>query len=132
LKNSASHTRNCLPNDKMNSRRFHNIYDFEDCSDVISDREKIRELIQAIADVVEMKILEGPIVAEGVQSNPGLSAVAIIDFSHISIHTFTKYREALIDVFSCKEYDREKVLNVIKQFLSTPDSRVRQREVWWG
>ncbi|OGG69126.1 hypothetical protein A3F27_03400 [Candidatus Kaiserbacteria bacterium RIFCSPHIGHO2_12_FULL_53_13] len=116
----------------MHSKRFHNIFDFENRSASIGDREAMRNLVQKIADAVDMKILEGPIIAEGVQSNPGLSALAIIDFSHISIHTFTKYNEALVDVFSCKQYDRGRVLNVVKEALSTPETKIRQQEVWWG
>ena len=116
----------------MNTKRFHNIYDFENCNEKIANRDEMRTLVQEITLAVDMKILEGPIVAEGVQTNPGLSALAIIDFSHISIHTFVKYREALVDVFSCKEYDRGRVLNVIKGFLGTSDTTIRQKEVWWG
>jgi len=116
----------------MNTKRFHNIFDLENCNEKIGNRDELRQLVQKIATSVDMKILEGPIVAEGVDINPGFSALAIIDFSHISIHTFTKYREALVDVFSCKEYDREKVLSVVKEFLSTPETTIRQKEVWWG
>lgn len=116
----------------MQTKRFHNIYDLENCSEKISNRDDLCQLVHDIADSVDMKILEGPIVAEGIETNPGLSALAIIDYSHISIHTFTKYSEALVDVFSCKEYDREKVLAVIQNFLSTPETTIRQKEVWWG
>ena len=116
----------------MNTKRFHNIFDLENCNEKIGNRDELRQLVQKIATSVDMKILEGPIVAEVVDISPGFSALAIIDFSHISIHTFTKYREALVDVFSCKEYDREKVLSVVKEFLSTPETTIRQKEVWWG
>lgn len=116
----------------MHTKRFHNIFDLENCNEKIGNRNDLRELVQKIAEAVDMTILEGPIVAEGVETNPGFSALAIIDFSHISVHTFTNYREALIDVFSCKEYDREKVLGVVKDFLGAPDTTIRQKEVWWG
>ena len=116
----------------MNTKRFHNIFDLENCNEKIGNRDDLRQLVQKIAESVDMNILEGPIVAEGVDINPGFSALAIIDFSHISIHTFTKYREALVDVFSCKEYDRDRVLAVVKEFLSTPETIIRQKEVWWG
>lgn len=116
----------------MQTKRYHNIFDLENCNDKIGNRDELRQLVQNIATAVDMKILEGPIVAEGVDINPGFSALAIIDFSHISVHTFTKYREALIDVFSCKPYDREKVLSVVKEFLGNPDTTIRQKEVWWG
>ncbi|MDA1337420.1 MAG: S-adenosylmethionine decarboxylase [bacterium] len=116
----------------MITKRFHHILDLENCNANIEDREALRNFVEKIAASIDMKISEGPIVAEGVQENPGLSVLAIIDFSHISIHTFAKYREALVDVFSCKEYDREKVLAISKEFLATPETKIRHKEVWWG
>src|SRR5689334_12846347 len=96
----------------MHAKRFHNIYDIQNCNDKIADREVLRQFIEDVAKATEMQIIEGPIIAAGVESNPGLSGIAIVDFSHISIHTFTDYKGALIDVFSCKEYNRDKVLEV--------------------
>ena len=115
----------------MVTKRFHNIFDLENCNEKISNREDVRKFVEMVVEAVDMKILEGPIVAQGVDINPGFSCLAIIDFSHISVHTFTKYNEALIDVFSCKEYDRERVLKVCKEFFGTPETTIRQKEVWW-
>jgi len=94
--------------------------------------DEIRKFVEKIAETIGMRILAGPILAQGIEQNPGLSAVAIVDFSHISVHTFTNFNETLIDVFSCKEYDRERVLQVCKEFFGTPATTVRQNEVWWG
>ena len=116
----------------MRTKRYHNIFDLENCNDNISNRDVMRDFLEAVAESVDMKILEGPIVAEGVASNPGISALVIIDFSHISIHTFQKSNEALIDVFSCKEYNKERVLEVCKKYFASPETKVRQKEVWWG
>lgn len=116
----------------MVTKRFHNIFDLENCNEKIGNRNDVREFVEKVAKAVDMTILEGPIVAQGAEQNPGFSALVIIDFSHISVHTFTNYHEALIDVFSCKEYDRERVLNVCKEFFGTPETIVRQKEVWWG
>jgi S-adenosylmethionine decarboxylase len=116
----------------MITKRFHNVYDLENCNEKIGNRNDVREFVEKVAQAIDMTILEGPIVAEGIEDNPGFSALVIVDFSHISVHTFTKNREALIDVFSCKEYDRERVLNVCKEFFSTPETTIRQKEVWWG
>lgn len=88
--------------------------------------------MKKIAEAVNMTILEGPIVAVGIPENPGLSALAIVDFSHLSVHTFTTHNEALVDVFSCKEYDRAHLEKVVMDFLSTPETTVRHKEVWWG
>lgn len=116
----------------MNVKRYHNIFDISQCNESIGDPKKVREFVEKLAKAVNMSILEGPIVAQGIEQNPGLSVLAIIDFSHISIHTFTKHSEALIDVFSCKEYDRDKVLHVCKEYFQTSKSKIRQKEVWWG
>lgn len=116
----------------MHTKRFHNIFDIQNCNEDIGDRVKLRSFIEEIARAIDMTILEGPIMAQGVDVNPGLSGVAIVDFSHISIHTFTKYKEALIDVFSCKAYDKAKVQEVCKKYFMNPDSSMRQKEVWWG
>ena len=116
----------------MVTKRFHTIFDMEYCNENINNRAKVREFVERLTAAVDMSILEGPIIAEGIEKNPGLSALVIVDFSHISIHTFTKYQEALIDVFSCKEYDRDSVRHVAEEFFSTPQTSIRQKEVWWG
>lgn len=116
----------------MNQKRFHNIFDMENCNEKISDRKILRDFVEKIAEVADMSILEGPIIAEGAEHNPGLSALAIIDFSHISIHTFTDHKEALIDVFSCKPYDKDKVQGVCREYFGTAKTKFRAKEVWWG
>lgn len=116
----------------MQTKRYHHIFDFTDCNENISNSEIIRQFIEEMAKNIDMKILEGPIVAQGSPGNPGISALAIIDFSHISIHAFSKYNEALIDIFSCKEYDKDLVRELCKKYFSTNKTEVREKEVWWG
>jgi S-adenosylmethionine decarboxylase len=116
----------------MKTKRYHNIVDLDNCNEKINDKEFMRKFVQELATTVEMNILEGPIVAEGFDYNPGLSALAIVDFSHISIHTFSKYNEALIDIFSCKAYDREKVVKLCLDTFATAETKTREKEVCWG
>jgi S-adenosylmethionine decarboxylase len=116
----------------MQTKRYHHIFDFMNCNTNIKNEKKLRKFIEDVAVSIDMSICEGPIIAKGVAINPGLSALAIVDFSHISIHTFTKYKEALIDVFSCKPYDKKKVLELCKIYFSTDRTKIRQKEVWWG
>ena len=116
----------------MAARRYHHIFDLAKCRASIGDPEMIRQFIHKMVKTVNMKILAGPLVVEGIPENPGYTAIVIVDFSHISIHTFTNTNEALIDVFSCKQYDREKALEVCKDFFCTPDSVVENNEVCWG
>jgi S-adenosylmethionine decarboxylase len=116
----------------MKTKRFHHIFDLEDCNQKINDPKILRDFLEELVKKVKMSILEGPIIAQGKPENPGFSAVAIIDFSHVSIHTFANSKEVLIDVFSCKEYDKEKVLKLCKKYFASSTTKVRQKEVWWG
>jgi len=116
----------------MQVKRYHQIFDIDNCNENINNPQFLRDTLQKIASTVDMHIIEGPIIAEGQPNNPGYSALCIIDFSHISIHTFSTYQEALIDIFSCKEYDREKIRELLLDAFSTPKTELRNKEVWWG
>ena len=58
----------------------------------------------------------------------GVSGFVIIAESHISIHTFPEKKYFSIDIFSCKEFDIEKALNIIKEHFETEDLEVRTTE----
>lgn len=116
----------------MNTGRYHHIFDLSNCNEHITDTEKMDLFMRTLADAIDMNILHGPVVEEGIEENPGLTAFAIVDFSHISIHTFSNNGEALVDVFSCKPYDKEKAEEICKKFFATPDTEVRHKEVYWG
>lgn len=58
----------------------------------------------------------------------GVSGFVIIAESHISIHTFPEKRYFSIDIFSCKEFDVEKALKIIKEYFETEDLEVRTTE----
>lgn len=90
-----------------NKRRYHIIFDAYNC-DFLPGSE-LERIIRDLARLCGMRLLLGPIVVEGVPDNPGYTAFAVIDFSHISIHTFSDAREVCVDVFSCKKFDEGKV-----------------------
>jgi len=45
----------------------------------------------------------------------GITGIVIIAESHISIHTFPKKGYFFIDIFSCKDFDSDKVKAIIKK-----------------
>ncbi len=53
--------------------------------------------------------------------NGGVSGVAILQESHISIHTWPEYEYAAMDIFVCGTVDPYKAIPVIKEFL-TPEN----------
>ena len=75
----------------------------------------MRKLIKTI----DMNILAGPYSSQvSKKGNKGLSGVAIIDTSHISIHTWDEEQPALIqlDVYSCKEFKKSDVIDCLDDF----------------
>lgn len=113
-----------------NKRRFHIIIDAFNCNNsLISDTSRVEAIIRSVASLCGMTILHGPVVLAGVPENPGVTGFVIIDFSHISIHTFTKAREVCIDIFSCKPFDYEKVRNYVMEELSLSEENVKYIEV---
>lgn len=118
----------------MQTGRYHHIFDLAQCDPAaIADKAVVETFLREMTDAIGMTILAGPLVAEGIPENPGVTALVVVDFSHVSVHTFTQGRsEALIDIFSCKPYDKDKALEVCLAHFGTRDTQVRHKEVWWG
>ena len=113
-----------------NQRRFHIIIDAFGCDNgIISDKARIEQIIRKTASFCGMTIMHGPVVLEGVPENPGVTGFAIIDFSHISVHTFTKEHEVCVDIFSCKPFDYEKVRAYVMNELKLEEYNVKYLEV---
>lgn len=68
---------------------------------------------------VGMKVIGGPLVVySDMEGNKGHTAIAILDFSHLSIHVWDEIDPALIefDLFSCKDFDVNIVLQKLEEF----------------
>lgn len=112
------------------SRRYHIIIDAYNCQpNHLSDKDKIDKVIRDITKLCGMSLLHGPVVLDGVPENPGITGFAIIDFSHISIHTFTKEGELCVDIFSCKPFSYHKVREYTKEAFGLEDECVKYVEV---
>lgn len=111
---------------KYRTPTFHVIFDAIDIDrDLLNSDEFIFELVHQIPELVKMKILSGPnMVRDYDNENPGISCFAIIDYSHISIHSFTKTKEIFIDVFSCKKFDAEGIKKYLLKKLKISDDKV--------
>lgn len=75
--------------------------------------------MKKLIDKINMNILAGPYSSKvSKKGNKGLSGVAIIDTSHISIHTWDEKQPALIqlDVYSCKEFKKSDVIDCLDDF----------------
>ncbi|MBI4193277.1 MAG: S-adenosylmethionine decarboxylase [Candidatus Colwellbacteria bacterium] len=109
----------------MQSLRFHYIFDALGIREAkLADAALVERLLRELAELCGMRILSGPHVAHGVPENPGISGFCIIDYSHISIHTFSETGEIYADIFSCKPYDPERVRRHLMVALGADGGRV--------
>jgi|TARA_B100001093_G_scaffold8103_1_gene7838 S-adenosylmethionine/arginine decarboxylase-like enzyme len=84
-----------------------------------TDEEQTINWMKKLIDKINMNILAGPYSSKvSKKGNKGLSGVAIIDTSHISIHTWDEKQPALIqlDVYSCKEFKKSDVIDCLDEF----------------
>lgn len=112
------------------SRRYHLIIDAYGCNTKqINDIAVIEQFVRDIADRIDMNILKGPVTVEGIPENPGITCFTIVDFSHISIHTFTDSDEFYLDIFSCKPFDVAAVTDFITHTFGITSEQIRKTVV---
>lgn len=116
---------------KVITKTYHIIFDSFGCNRAFLNSEKfILELLFEIPKLINMRILSGPnLVRDYDRKNPGITGFAIIDYSHISIHTFVKTQEIFIDVFSCRKFDYKKIKQYLFRKLKIKLNQVETLEV---
>ena len=84
---------------------------------VPTDEEQLTEWMKEFISSIDMKILMGPYVKYcNMECNRGITGIAVIETSHITIHVWDEPNPALmqIDVYSCAEFDPYKIAEKIK------------------
>lgn len=113
--------------------RYHIIIDIKNVpDDHLSDKHGLENFLKSLPGMIGMSILDGPHVIEGIPENPGLTGFVIIDFSHISIHTFTDTKQALIDIFSCKPYKQKEAQQAVLNYFQVEEKDSLIKEVYWA
>lgn len=81
--------------------------------------EKITEWKKNVIEKIGMKILMGPFATYSeMEGNRGLTAVTVIETSHIALHVWDEDDPAhlRLDVYSCAEFDIEDIIESIQEF----------------
>jgi S-adenosylmethionine decarboxylase len=98
------------------------IIDLKECRNLekLSDKEFARKFLVELTNLIEIKIIFGPEVIyyeHEEKEESGVTGFVIIVDSHIAIHTYPLKKFVYLDIFSCKEFNQEKVIeHVIKTF----------------
>ena len=93
--------------------------DIYDCDpQTIRDADKIRQFVEQLCDLIEMKRFgETTVVHFGEDEKvAGYSMVQLIETSLISAHFANLTNTTYLDVFSCKPYDPQIVEDFAKEF----------------
>jgi S-adenosylmethionine decarboxylase len=90
---------------------FGNLYD---CSDkLLTDEKKLRKVVLEAVDIARMTLVELKSWSFGGRKG-GVSVIALVQESHIALHTWAHYRYATIDVYTCgTESQPEKAFDYI-------------------
>lgn len=81
--------------------------------------EAIQDWMKSLVDTIGMKILMGPYaVYSDMVGNRGLTAVTIIETSHIAMHVWDEGEPALmqLDVYTCSTLNIDDVFDALQQF----------------
>ena len=86
------------------------------------DESFLKDWMMDFIKSINMKVLMGPyVIYHNVPGNRGITGAAIIETSHIVMHVWDEPNPALMqfDVYSCGEFDLEKICNKIKEDFKT-------------
>lgn len=104
---------------------YHASFDCGACSKMaITDGQHIKDFSKALVERIDMKAYGEPMAihfAEHDPSKAGYTLLQLIETSNICGHFVDATGEAYIDVFSCKEFDVDAVLDTISEFFG-PDT----------
>ena len=91
-------------------------------SEPITKRNKAIRFLNRIIKAIGMKAMYGPTATYCKMSgNRGVTAFAIIETSHIALHIWDEVNPGLVqlDVYSCSDFDPEKVLDILQELKPT-------------
>ncbi len=91
---------------------------YSDEPQIMQDEEFLYQLLDSYPSKIGMSKICSPFVFRYVGSHPedwGISGFVLIAESHISIHTFVERSYINIDIFSCRDFDAQQVINDLKE-----------------
>ncbi|MCM2344900.1 MAG: S-adenosylmethionine decarboxylase [Alphaproteobacteria bacterium] len=94
----------------------------ESCNENLLDIPTMGQFLKDLADAIDMIRYGEPLVArfgEGIEE--GISAVQLITTSALTVHTNDQARDLYLDVFSCKWFDEQTVINHVNKIFAPKD-----------
>ncbi len=110
----------------------HLIFDAYGCNpDKLNDMELCYDVLNTLVKMAEMRPLTHPMLLKaegnmtlGGKDPGGYTGFIIIEESHISIHTFAKRGFVTIDLYSCKEFPSDGIVEYLKKTFEAKEADV--------
>ncbi len=99
-----------------------NLYDCD--KNLIKNKREIKKFIKELTKKINMKgINSAKIKRFGKESLKGYSAFQFIETSSITCHFDETENRAFIDIFSCKDFETDKIKNFCKEFFQAEKAK---------
>jgi S-adenosylmethionine decarboxylase len=93
-------------------------------TDLLSEVGNVRSFLLALVDKLKMRALGEPVMfdvpvelakmnVEPFEDEGGVTGTVVLSTSHCAIHTWPARRLFVLDVFSCRDFDPEAVLDLV-------------------
>ena len=100
---------------------MHLIVDAACCDrDIVTDAEQLADFVSDLVETIGMKAFGAPVIehfAEHLPDAAGYSLVQLIETSNITGHFCDRTGDAYIDVFSCKAFNPDIAVDLIRERL---------------
>ena len=95
---------------------------------LIRDKQNLKNFVDELVNRIDMVAVGEPIIkflASNAVDKAGYSLVQLIETSSIVGHFINSSGDFYLDVFSCKEFEIEKVIECVDEFFSPLETRSR-------
>lgn len=90
---------------------FGNLYDLDE--ELLTDKDRLEKIVLEAVNIAKMNLVEIKSWKFGGKKG-GVSVIALVEESHIALHTWNEYRYATLDVYTCGEHsDPQAAFNYI-------------------
>ncbi|MCF7894941.1 MAG: adenosylmethionine decarboxylase [Candidatus Omnitrophica bacterium] len=113
----------CSTNGHISYAGIHLIIELWDAKN-LSSLPKIRKSLKDSVKAIGATLLN--INLHKFSPSGGVSGVAIISESHLSIHTWPEYKYAALDIFVCGQVDPYKAIKVLKKQYETSNIQINE------
>jgi S-adenosylmethionine/arginine decarboxylase-like enzyme len=89
-------------------------------SNPMRDEQVAIDFLNDLVKRIDMNIFEGPFarfIAEDAEGNSGLTAIVLIETSHIAFHIWDQVDPGLLqfDLYTCKDLDLDEVMEALNE-----------------